>query len=147
MDAVSRSKRHLNGALRVAVVFVPVSLVLLQTDCARPSPSADEGRVLYKANGCASCHGLSGHGDGPVAAGLPAVPTDLRNPALFTRGDGEAAIAATLAEGIPGGGSGHPNSFHHDLLMPKFDHLTEPERRSIALYVISLRNKPDTGKD
>jgi hypothetical protein len=28
---------------------------------------------------------------------------------------------------------------HHELLMPKFDHLTEIQRRSIALYVISLR--------
>ena len=82
-----------------------------------------------------------------MAAGLPAAPTDLRNPALFTRGDGEAAIAATLADGISGGGSGLPNYFYHYLLMPKFDHLTEAERRSIALYVISLQNKPDTRKD
>ena len=28
---------------------------------------------------------------------------------------------------------------HHELLMPKFDHLTDTERQSIALYVISLR--------
>ena len=28
---------------------------------------------------------------------------------------------------------------HHDLAMPKFDHLSEVERRSIALYVISMQ--------
>jgi hypothetical protein len=32
---------------------------------------------------------------------------------------------------------------HHELLMPKFDHLSENERRSIALYVISLRANND----
>jgi hypothetical protein len=31
---------------------------------------------------------------------------------------------------------------HHELSMPSFAHLTELERRSIALYVISLRNRP-----
>jgi high-affinity iron transporter len=144
VEGATRFKRHLNGAFRVAVAWVPALLALQQAGCANPSPSGEEGRMLYKANGCASCHGLSGHGDGPVAASLPARPADLRNPAHFLRGDGEAAIAATLAEGISGGGT--PNSFHHALLMPKFDHLTEPERRSIALYVISLRNKKDTGK-
>ena len=35
---------------------------------------------------------------------------------------------------------------HHELLMPKFDHLTKTERRSIALYVISLRNDGDDGR-
>lgn len=64
----------------------------------------------------------------------------MRNPALFTRGATESAIAATLAAGIESTGSdtallGHA---HHSLLMPKFDHLTERERRSLAMYVIAL---------
>lgn len=50
------------------------------------------------------------------------------------------AIAKTLAEGIS---MEHTSlalhQSHHELLMPKFDHLSETERRAIALYVISLR--------
>jgi mono/diheme cytochrome c family protein len=113
-------------------------LALLAVGCGRPSVS--QGRALYNANGCASCHGQDGHGDGPMAPRLPASPIDFRNVSLFKRGTTEGAIAKTLAEGIS---TEHTtpalHETHHELLMPKFDHLTETERRSIALYVISLR--------
>lgn len=108
--------------------------------CSHP-PSARQGLVLYRENGCASCHGLSGRGDGPAAATLPAKPTDLNHPEMFKRGSGEMTIAQTLADGITGAESSIPalHHSHHEFVMPKFDHLTEMERRSIALYVISLR--------
>jgi len=50
-------------------------------------------------------------------------------------------IAKTLADGITGAETNIPvlHHSHHEFVMPKFDHLTELERRSIALYVISLR--------
>ena len=120
-------------------------LAALLAGCSRPVPSVAEGRSLYRANGCASCHGQSGRGDGPIAAALPATPIDLRNPSLFKRGACESAIAATLAEGVPnaGGSALSPGHSHHELLMPRFDHLTDPERRSIALYVISLQHDAD----
>ena len=115
--------------------------------CSRDMPSVNAGRALYESNGCASCHGQSGHGDGPTAATLPAKPTDLRDVSLFKRGAGEAAIAKTLAEGVsmvhfmP-----ELHSTHHMRVMPKFDHLTETERRSIALYVISMRTDVNHGR-
>jgi hypothetical protein len=75
-----------------------------------------------------------------MAPRLPARPIDFRNVSLFKKGRTESAIAKTLAEGIS---MDHTipalHQTHHELLMPKFDHLTEIERRSIALYVISLR--------
>ena len=75
-----------------------------------------------------------------MAPRLPASPIDLHTVSLFKRGTTEDAIAKTLAEGIS---IEHSipvlHQTHHELLMPKFDHLTETERRSIALYVISLR--------
>jgi mono/diheme cytochrome c family protein len=91
-------------------------------------------------NGCVSCHGTLGKGDGPLAAALAPKPTDLSNPNLFKRGSGEAAIARTLADGVMNLEMAMPQmrDMHHELAMPKFDHLTEAERRSIALYVISL---------
>lgn len=39
-----------------------------------PMPS---GAAMYRQN-CASCHGPTGAGDGPVAADLPVPPADLR---------------------------------------------------------------------
>jgi len=76
-----------------------------------------------------------------LAASLSDKPADLRNPALFKRGSGVEAIARTLAEGVLNAESPVPqlHHTHHELAMPKFDHLTDIERRSIALYVISLQ--------
>jgi hypothetical protein len=75
-----------------------------------------------------------------MAPRLPASPIDFRNVSLFKKGTTESAIAKTLAEGIS---IEHAipalHQTHHELLMPKFDHLTEIQRRSLALYVISLR--------
>jgi mono/diheme cytochrome c family protein len=118
-------------------------LFVLLVACSGPIPSMAEGLSLYRANGCTSCHGPSGHGDGPMAASLPSRPTDLRYPASFVRGAGEIEIARTLAEGISIAPASVPqlHHTHHELAMPRFAHLTEHERRSIALYVISLRDK------
>lgn len=114
------------------------AVVVLLVSCGRPSVS--QGRTLYQENGCASCHGPDGHGDGPLAPNLPAKPIDFRDVSLFKRGSSEDAIAETLEEGIS---RVHTipalHHTHHELLMPKFDHLTKTERRSIARYVISLR--------
>ena len=114
--------------------------LVLFAACSRPTPSVSEGRLLYQANGCASCHGASGRGDGPIAVRLGSKPADLHDPGLFTRGAGEIEIAKTLAVGIHSAEASSPqlHRTHHELAMPKFDHLTEIERRSIALYVISL---------
>ena len=116
---------------------------LLLAACARSVPSVTEGRSLYFANGCVSCHGSSGRGDGPMSKTLPSPPTDLRNRAFFKRGSGEDAIARTLAEGVLTAETSVPqlHHTHHELAMPKFAHLTDLERRSIALYVISLQGR------
>lgn len=138
-SAPRRNRRFkLSGAAVSVLVFV-VSL----TVCSRPVPSATEGRSLYFSNGCSSCHGASGRGDGPLAKTLNDKPTDLANPALFKRGSGNAAIAQTLAEGVLNAEPSNPqlHHTHHELVMPKFDHLTDRERHSLALYVISLQSE------
>ncbi|MEW6330493.1 MAG: cytochrome c [Pseudomonadota bacterium] len=38
--------------------------------------SRERGRKLFEAN-CASCHGLTGRGNGPIAARLETLPADL----------------------------------------------------------------------
>lgn len=93
--------------------------------------TVDEGRALYAENGCATCHGAEGHGDGPVGKTLTPTPRDFRDGAAFKAGRDEGAIARTVADGFNQGGS----------KMPAFSHLSEQERRSLALFVISLRDR------
>jgi high-affinity iron transporter len=119
---------------RVAAAGFVVCALSAAVACATAPPATvEEGRSLYGANGCVTCHGPAGHGDGPIAKTLVPAPRDFRDAAAFKNGTGEAAIAKTLADGLPTKGAG----------MPRFDHLTEYERRSIALFVRSL-HQPTT---
>jgi mono/diheme cytochrome c family protein len=52
------------------------------------APSIIAGAALYSAN-CASCHGASGNGDGPAAAGLPVHPANLTEAHLLTHTPGD----------------------------------------------------------
>lgn len=105
-------------------------------------PTVAAGRELYESNGCIICHGLYGKGDGGARKTLHVKPADLREPSKFKKGSTEAAIARTLAQGIevehywP-----ELKATHHYMAMPKFDHLTKTERRSLARYILSLSNK------
>ena len=87
------------------------------------------------SNGCATCHGPDGHGDGRIASSLDPRPRDFRDSSAFKNGTSAVAIARTIAEGIPGGGA-----------MPIFDHFTEWERGSLALYISSLREPSQRSK-
>lgn len=49
-------------------------LLLAGMGCALDSPSS--GRSVF-VNSCASCHGVTGRGDGPLAAKLEVKPADL----------------------------------------------------------------------
>lgn len=114
------------------VAFAELDTVLAPaTSATGGTPSIEEGRALYASDGCAACHGVDGHGDGPQARTLAPPPRDFRNAAAFRNGITEDAIAQTLATGIPNGGA-----------MPLFAHLNVRERRSLAQFVISLRTSP-----
>jgi putative copper resistance protein D len=52
------------------------------------APSVARGAALYTEN-CALCHGATGRGDGPAAAGLPVRPADLTAPHLFAHAEGD----------------------------------------------------------
>lgn len=101
--------------------------------------------MLYAENGCASCHGQTGRGDGPIAGTLDPKPADFRDPHPFKSGIDVDAIAAIIAKGIPADAkalaTGAQGPAHHNQGMPPFAHLSLPERRSLALYVLSLRQE------
>ncbi|GAB1342040.1 copper chaperone PCu(A)C [Gemmatimonas sp.] len=95
------------------------------------------GQRLYRANGCAQCHGVEGSGDGPLAKVLQPPPRNFRAALPFANGGTPDAIARTLATGLSAGGS-----------MPLYPHLSRQERLAIASYVLSLgtqRPTPTTG--
>lgn len=134
----------------VALVAWIVSFGALAACSRAPEPSADAGRELYAQNGCASCHGPIGHGDGPVGRTLETRPRDFRDASAFKQGTDITSIAKTIATGVTGGlpGKGEdPHEHHHSQVMPQFAHLSEWERRSLALHVISLRNTKATERN
>jgi copper(I)-binding protein/mono/diheme cytochrome c family protein len=98
--------------------------------------SADEienGRALYAANGCGTCHGLSGRGDGPVGKTLQPPPRDFRDAAAFKNGIDPSSVANTIATGLTRDGG----------QMQSYFHLSSRERHLLARYVISLRESTE----
>ena len=76
-DLVARHRQAMKLS-RTLVLLLSGFLLVAST------AAADEvarGRVLYLRN-CASCHGVKGDGQGPVAAQLKTPPTDLRSLSL-----------------------------------------------------------------
>ncbi|MCC7370029.1 MAG: copper resistance protein CopC [Chloroflexi bacterium] len=61
--------------------------------------SIARGRELYEQQ-CASCHGLAGRGDGPLAASLRPRPADFRVHMAAGHTDGE--LFTWLSRGVPG---------------------------------------------
>ena len=66
--------------------------------CEREAPPSPSGRALYLRH-CASCHGESGRGNGPVAASLSVPPTDLTGIARRAGGRFEEARVMRVIDG------------------------------------------------
>ena len=58
---------------------------------------ADQGAEMYRGY-CAPCHGVQGHGDGPVASSLKAKPTDLTKLAAGNKGQFPSQRVAMVLE-------------------------------------------------
>jgi mono/diheme cytochrome c family protein len=90
---------------RVAFVLVPLCgvlgyLVSADAEPARQFPTS-AGVAIYQER-CASCHGVNGKGDGPVAAALTVSPPDLTT---IARRAGGAFPAGRVAQVITYGGN------------------------------------------
>lgn len=92
-------------------------------------PSLARGRELY-AQHCALCHGETGAGDGPQAAGLEPPPTSFRDEEVMLGLSPVRAMNA-LTDGIEG------------TAMPPFSHLPAHDRWSLAFFVASLRHSEE----
>jgi mono/diheme cytochrome c family protein len=108
----------------------PAPNQLAKSEAARElSPELSAGKSLYRANGCETCHGVRGQGDGPAGAGLNPPPRNLLETAGYRQGATEQAITQTLATGVPG------------TLMQSYRHIKENDRRLIARYILHLRER------
>jgi len=84
-----------------------------------------QGGALFPGN-CASCHGATGHGDGPLARGLPIPPADLTAAHLWMHSDGELIWWLSHGMEAPEGG----------LAMPGFaGALSEEQRWNLIDYI------------
>ncbi len=84
--------------MRAAPLPGLVGVLLLATvaGCVETSGEEVKGAELYRRY-CSSCHGVEGHGDGPVAASFNPPPSDLTT--LAKRNGGkfdEAAVMMTI---------------------------------------------------
>lgn len=77
-----------------SVLFLSAMATLVLSGCSREQVTHPSGEVLYHRY-CASCHGVAGKGDGPLAASLRKSPTDLTT--LARRAGGRFDEAAVMA--------------------------------------------------
>ena len=92
------------------------------------TPDPILGQKLFNEN-CASCHGASGLGDGPLARTLQPAPTNFHDTERY-RQRSLYGLYSTLSLGVAG------------TAMPAFQTLSEHERWSLAFHVGSLAAPP-----
>lgn len=131
------------GAARAARRVLLLGFAVAGLAGAAPDTAgADEGAKLY-ATLCASCHGVSAHGDGPAAGALVPPPTDLTKSTLNVAElmrviDGRRTIRAHGSDTMPvwgrvfeqqmeGSGRAHRDSLR--------------QVQMLAEYVVSLERK------
>ena len=95
----------------------------------RKAVDLSEGRQLY-AKTCASCHGISGVGDGPAARGMNPKP-----PAIGNRVAMRDVSPATMYRIVSVGIAGTPMTGYAGALTPE-------QRWNIVSYLMSLRATP-----
>ncbi len=93
---------------------VPDEAAAVPNPFASDEESLAAGTVLYAAN-CAICHGETGEGDGPAAAGLEKAPSDLHEGHVQENSDG--ALFYIISHGKP------------DTPMPAWDNVLDEDER------------------
>jgi mono/diheme cytochrome c family protein len=74
------------------------ALLCSSSACVDQSHDVATGAILYERH-CASCHGMEGRGDGPVAASLRTAPADLTQLAARSGGRFDESGAMSTIDG------------------------------------------------
>ncbi len=88
-----------------------------------------QGAGLFQSN-CANCHGTTGMGDGPMAAGLPIPPADLTAAHLWEHSDGEMFWWLTHGMAAP----------DDTLAMPGFQGVLSASQRWAVIDAVRAQN-------
>ena len=106
-----------------------ISLLAMMPDLPLPKKLlSKEAMFSLFENNCASCHGISGQGNGVLASGLKPAPTDFTDK---TRAENRSLLG--LFDAISNG--------LDDTAMPAFSQLKEQQKWSLAFYVGGLAFK------
>jgi mono/diheme cytochrome c family protein len=105
-------------------VYIPNSQVLPTNPTKAGDASIARGKELFAIN-CQMCHGVTGEGNGPIAAFLTNFkPANLTSPLIKAFPDGQ--IFMTITNGVP------------DRMPPLNENLTVSERWDVVNYVRTL---------
>ena len=99
-----------------------------------------DGKATYDLY-CASCHGVEGSGDGPVAGALTPKPTNFQDPSYWERlgPGGDIRILKSIKKG--GGATDHSTN------MPAWEPvLTDDQVRDIITYLRRLAGPATSGE-
>ena len=116
----------------LSIVMVGVSLALAPI-AASAAGDAARGKTLFETN-CATCHGTSGKGDGPVGIALPEPkPRDFTKAEFKfdTDKDGKIGTDADLVNVVKTGAA----AYGGNPLMAPWGHLPEADIVNIVAYV------------
>lgn len=92
----------------------------------KPSPELlAKGKNLYEAT-CAACHGSTGKGDGPAAAGLPTKPRVFAQAAGWKNGPRMDGLWKTLDQGLPG------------TSMQSYSYLSKKDRMALVHHIQTM---------
>jgi high-affinity iron transporter len=125
------SPDSIDARVRQLTSIVSAQLGVALDEIPSDTPSLARGADVFRAN-CASCHGTTGRGDGPAAAGLDPKPTDLSGAAL--RDQSPLDYYRRITIGVVG------------TAMPSFElRLPAQDRWAAALYATLLRLPSPSG--
>jgi mono/diheme cytochrome c family protein len=118
---------------KLAAAFAAVALL---APGAALAADAAAGKTAFTTN-CASCHGDSGKGDGPVGAALNPPPRDFSKGEFKfdTDGDGKTGTDADLKNVIQKGGGAYGGS----VLMAPWPSLSDADITNLIAHIRSLK--------
>lgn len=128
-DEHANTEQMMETEMDHAHVDAPNDFAALENPFSGDASALEAGKVIFETN-CAACHGISGQGDGPAAAGL--------NPAPANLSDGD--MIGMLSDGylfwrVSKGGMMEP----FNSMMPAWENvLSEDQRWQAISYVRSL---------
>jgi mono/diheme cytochrome c family protein len=127
-------KNQMNRNLTAVLATIAVALIALPSTAWAADAAA--GKTVFEAN-CASCHGTSGKGDGPVGSALNPAPRDFTvgDFAFDADGNGTKGDDGDIKLVIQRGAMAYGGS----ALMAPWPTLNEEQVDDIIAYIRSLK--------